>query len=63
MRLLSARGVANKTSFSVPHIRRLSKQGKFPPPVTISQSRQAWLEEDIDAWINDCISSNRDGGC
>ena len=51
MKLLSALNVSIKTSLSVSHIRRLSKQGKFPRPIQISKVRQGWLEKDIHDWI------------
>ena len=51
MKLLSASGVSIKTSLSISHIRRLSKQGKFPKPIQISAVRQGWLEKDINDWI------------
>jgi prophage regulatory protein len=33
------------------HLRRLIKAGLFPPPVALSDSRIAWIESEIDAWI------------
>ena len=51
MKLLSALNVSIKTSLSVSHIRRLSKQGKFPRPIQISKVRQGWLEKEIHDWI------------
>jgi len=55
MKLLDAKAVARKTSFSVPHIRRLSKSGQFPRAIKISDARYGWLETDIDEWITQCI--------
>jgi len=51
MKILSAYNVSGKTSLSVSHIRRLSKEGKFPRPIQISSIRQGWLETDVDDWI------------
>jgi prophage regulatory protein len=33
------------------HTRRLSKSGRFPKPVQLSNRRIAYIEEEIDAWI------------
>jgi prophage regulatory protein len=33
------------------HTRRLSKIGRFPKPVQLSNRRIAYVEEEIDAWI------------
>ena len=55
MKLLKAKDVANKTSFSVPHIHRMAKDGKFPQPIKLSESRKGWLEKDVDKWIEECV--------
>ena len=51
MRILSAEDVSNKTSLSASHLRRLSKEGKFPQPIQISSFRVGWLDADVDEWI------------
>jgi predicted DNA-binding transcriptional regulator AlpA len=55
LKLLNAKAVAHKTSFSIPHIRRLAKNGRFPQSIKISDARHGWLETDIDEWITQCI--------
>ena len=59
MRILSAKEVAEKTSFSTGHLRRLAKENKFPKPVQISENRSGWLEEDVNKWIESRIRANR----
>ena len=61
MRLLKAKQVADKTSISIPHIRRLAREGKFPKPMKISECRSGWLEEDVDAWISECVRRHKSG--
>ncbi len=51
MKILSAYNVSDKTSLSVSHIRRLSKEGKFPQPIQISSVRVGWIDADVDEWI------------
>ena len=51
MKILSAKAVSEKTSLSIPHIRRATKEGNFPQPVRLSEARMGWLESDVDAWI------------
>ena len=64
MRILSAKEVADRTSFSTGHLRRLAKENKFPKPVQISESRSGWLEEDVNKWIEGRIREHRHGhGC
>ena len=59
MRILSAKEVAGKTSFSTGHLRRLAKENKFPKPVQISENRSGWLEEDVNKWIESRIRAHR----
>ena len=61
MRILSAKEVAEKTSFSTGHLRRLAKENKFPKPVQISENRSGWLEEDVNKWIENRIRAHRYG--
>jgi prophage regulatory protein len=32
------------------HLRDLVRDGKFPQPVTLSEGRVAWIEEEVNAW-------------
>lgn len=58
MKLLKAKDVSVLTTFSVPHIHRLAREGKFPKPIQISENRSGWLEEDINKWIQGCIRNH-----
>ena len=48
MKILKAKQVAEKTSISIPHIHRLARDGKFPKPIKLTESRSSWLEGDIE---------------
>ena len=61
MKILKAKEVAEKTSFSTGHLRRLAKENKFPKPVQISENRSGWLEEDVNKWIENRIRAHRYG--
>ena len=52
MKILSAKAVAAKTSLSIPHIRRATKEGNFPQPVQLSEARMGWLESDVEEWVS-----------
>ena len=58
-RLLSVKDVAQMTSLSVSHIRRESRAGKFPEPVTISESRVAWFRSDVLNWIESKLEEKK----
>ena len=48
MRILKIKEVAERTSISGSHIRRLSRDGKFPKPIPLTENRSGWLESDVD---------------
>lgn len=33
------------------HLHRLIKAGEFPRPVKVGLARNAWLESEVDAWL------------
>ena len=44
---LEAKGV----SYSRAHIDRLREAQRFPAPIILGENRNAWVEEEIDQWI------------
>lgn len=50
-RLLRASEVYSRTALSRASIWRMVKAATFPKPVTLGYNRIAWLESDVDAWI------------
>ena len=55
MKILNVHDVSNMTSFSITQIKRLELEGKFPRSILLSDRRSGWLEEDVQAWIKNCI--------
>jgi prophage regulatory protein len=51
MRLLTfqALQVSKGHPFTRRHTERLVKEGKFPAPVKVGESRIAWIEEEVDS--------------
>ena len=62
MRILKAKEVAERTSISITHIRRLAREGKFPKPVSLTENRSGWLETEVDEWISNCVRKHHAGG-
>jgi prophage regulatory protein len=61
-RLITYGDLATKgICYSKPHIWRLEKQGKFPKRVPIGASRYAYVESEIDAFVDRMIAA-RDAG-
>lgn len=55
MRLLNIQELrtVKGVDFSKPQIYRLIADKKFPRQLSISEKRVAWLESEIDAWIQE----------
>ncbi|WP_077542649.1 AlpA family phage regulatory protein [Rodentibacter genomosp. 1] len=64
MQLIKLRQVMAKTTLSKSTIYRLIKSSDFPQPKKLSVRAVAWLEEEIDEWIEErsstckCVSSH-----
>jgi len=45
--------------YSGSHIARLEKVGQFPKRVKLGANRVGWLEDEINAWIDERISARQ----
>jgi prophage regulatory protein len=58
MRLLSYDRLRDKgVPYTREHLARLVKSGKFPPPVSLSNKRIAWVESEVDDWLVQIIAN------
>lgn len=55
--LLRISEVSKRTTISKPHIYTLIRQGKFPKPIKLSVNSSAWLENDINTWLDARINA------
>ena len=62
MRILKAQQVSDLTSISKSHLHRMAREGDFPKSMKISHSRSGWLQEDVEAWISECVRKHKSGG-
>ncbi|WP_172728148.1 helix-turn-helix transcriptional regulator [Kluyvera cryocrescens] len=53
--------VQKRTGYSKAWIYRLLKQKRFPQSVKIGSRAIAFIEKEIDEWINQRIAESRDG--
>ncbi len=60
MRLLRKKEVARKVGYHPVHIMRLAQAGKFPKPVRLGENAVAFVEDEVDAWVEEKIAE-RDG--
>ena len=59
--LIKLNAVMAKTSISRSHIYALIESGEFPKQYSLSERSVAWVETEIDEWIDSRIAA-RDGG-
>jgi prophage regulatory protein len=62
MKLLSRQDLREKKgiTFTRQHIHRLVKEGKFPAPIKVGENTNAWVEPEVDTYIDRC-TAKRDG--
>ena len=51
MRFLSKKQVRDLVTYSYAHIARLEKAGRFPKRIPIGPGRVAWIEQEIQDWM------------
>ena len=62
-RLLRLKEVQDRVGLCGSHIYNLIRENRFPAPIKLLGSRRsAWVESEIDAWINKQIEAGRDEG-
>ncbi|EET1468985.1 TPA: AlpA family transcriptional regulator [Escherichia coli O146] len=57
--LLRLSDVMRRTGYSRAWIYRLINQGRFPKPVKIGSRSVAFIESEVDEWINQRIDASR----
>ncbi|MGE4502567.1 MAG: helix-turn-helix transcriptional regulator [Thiomicrospira sp.] len=58
--LLRINGVKSLTGISKSHIYLLASKGDFPKPIKLGERSVAWVQEEVETWIENRISQ-RDG--
>ena len=51
IRMINRKMTCDKTSFSPTQLERLVRAKQFPQPVQLSPKRKAWIEEEVDQWL------------
>ena len=52
--------VMETSTYSASHIWRLEQAGLFPKRVRLGGNRVAWLQSEVESWVNDKIASRHD---
>ena len=58
-KLLRPKDAAKKAGISVSHLYALVAQNKFPEPIKISERITAFIESEIDEWIQKRVHESR----
>lgn len=59
VRLIRISEVQHRTGFSRSQIYRLIASGQFPRPIRPTEATSAWVESEIQSWIENRIAANR----
>lgn len=57
--LIRKRAVLERTALSNTSLYRLIAKGEFPKPIKLGPRAVAWVEEDIQEWIESRIAASR----
>lgn len=58
-RFLRLKAVLDRTALTRPTLYRLVKEGNFPRQIHIGPGCVAWLESDVQKWMDERIASSR----
>jgi prophage regulatory protein len=61
-RLIRLREVMQKTGLSRSYVYDLSKKGQFPKPLKLTERSSAWIESEVQAWIDGRIKQREEMG-
>jgi prophage regulatory protein len=61
IRLLRLSEILRRVPYSEAHIWRLERAGKFPCRAHLGANRVAWVESEIDSWIEDRVNARTEG--
>jgi len=60
-KLLKLSGVLDRTALSKAALYRKVADGEFPEPIKLGVRASAWIEEEVDGWIEGRIAQSRGG--
>jgi len=60
-KMLRRPSVESITGLSRSSIYAKMADGTFPKPIKLGERSVAWLESDVQGWLNECIAASRGG--
>jgi len=61
IKLIRLPEILHRIPYSEAHIWRLERAGKFPRRAHLGANRVAWVESEIDSWIEDRVNARTEG--
>jgi prophage regulatory protein len=61
IRLLRLPEILHRVPYSEAHIWRLERAGKFPRRAHLGANRVAWVEAEVEAWIEERVNARPEG--
>jgi len=58
-RLIRCNEVVDRTGLSRATVYRLVRSGEFPSPIPLTRSTAAWIESEVQDWIDERIAAAR----
>jgi prophage regulatory protein len=59
-RLIRRDELKRRVPYSLTHVWRLERRGQFPKRIVIGENRVAWVEAEVEAWLEARIRVGRD---
>lgn len=56
-KMLNKKQLKETVLYSPQHIARLERAGQFPKRVKLGTNRVGWVEQEVDAWLQERISA------
>lgn len=53
MKVISKRQLKDLIPYSLSHIARLEKAGKFPKRILLGENRVGWIESEVAGWVQE----------
>jgi prophage regulatory protein len=60
IKLIKISDVTSNLGLSKSHMYALIQRGKFPKPIKLSERSSAWLESEVNDWIESRISQRKE---
>jgi prophage regulatory protein len=61
MRIIRRHQLTDKVGYCLAHIYRLERQGLFPRRIRLGRRAVGWVEEEVEAWLQERVDARDEG--